>query len=305
VAQLQEAVDRLPTASEIPVLRGDTNEVIAENKGIVVEGKVVAVLSKQYATVNHSKAFKPVVEGLVKSGENGKNVTFAIRHTDARAFLTAFVNEAKDSSSGIRYGFRTVNSYDGSTGIHFDVSTSKGVVVTVWGERQICTNGMKIRVPLEWRDCIDGEKADKIITLLKQSKTIVHKGNMTNIDIKLEQVGYMVEVMFLLESALNKIVKMAEDMRMDNLKLASLMVEKYVGQRYLESVMQRFEYGEEKTLFGLYNAITYIGSHTVSYKEGTKESIIDKASRLLDEALRGSKKMDEIKAIATQKVLVK
>ena len=209
-------------------------------------------------------------------------------HNHSWAKLNLFFNKATDGVSTIDYGFRVTNSVDGASAINygFKVNDKRKQVIDVWGMRQVCSNGMMIRVPLEWHYAFVGEDiSDKDVrtelrVLLKETARIPH---LTNAEDKIKSMQYVAEAMSLLQKPIERIISLSQKWTFENEEEIKKLIKKYVGERMLDTINAQFG-KEEETLWGLYNAITYVASHN-EISQRTSLSLQEKAGKMLTEVL--------------------
>ena len=283
--QVNEALASLPVGELKDVFLYKENaegkkvgSAISNFKGIVVNGKCIAVPTDKYVLKQHSEAFRPIVEGLTVSGvAQFEFVTWA---TDKYANISIVVGEGNDT---VKFGFKANNRLDGHGAIHFGFEGyNQTETVELWGFRQVCSNGMVVRVPLneKW-DYVDTVTSTKIKQLLSETAKITHIG--INVDSKLQAIQYVVEAFLLLKPALNKMIDEAQDYTLSKDE-AKKLIKLYVGKRRMDRYMEL--YGkEEQTLWGLYNSITFLASHDVNLTQGTRDSLLGNAADLLGKQL--------------------
>jgi hypothetical protein len=275
------AIAALPIATEKKIY--DELGNVEENwKRIEVDGVTVDIPSKHYVLKQHEQAFRPVIEGLTVSGV--ENFEFSLWNTRKRAHLAVFVGELED---GVKFGFKVTNSFDRSLAIHFGAKAyqqQKSVEIVerdhvlVWGIRQVCTNGMTMRIPLKTCKYLDTQEVVKIKDLLKMKGRILHVGN--DVDKKLESMQYVVEAFTLLKNPLNMMIIDAQNFHLNPIEARELIL-KYVGKRRMDKYLELWGQ-EEKTLWGLYNSITFLASHSIEFKSTLREGLLTKAANLLE-----------------------
>jgi len=256
--------------------------------GIVVRGHLVATTSRHYKLVQHKEAFEPIFKGLQNTGTP---YNFALFQTDTKAFLKVFVDEIKDNGEGIKLGFEARNSIDGRNAITYLMKSQKverSTVIEVVGLRLACKNGMKVRVPLAEAEelKIEIKTLEKIKELLTMASRIVHMGKVEE---KIKAVQYVVEAMTLLKEPVALIIEKAKKKPVGEV-LAKKLIAKYIGKRMATDIEYRFKENEEPTLWGLYNAITFVASHGVTVP--TMNGLIEKSADLLEQEVfvkKGSK----------------
>jgi hypothetical protein len=287
-----EVLNDIPVAEMQPIsaveYSGSAYKPIENPKqimAIVVKGKIVASVSKRYKLVQHKEAFDPIFKGLHKTGTD---YDFAMFRTDTKAFLRVFTTGIKDNGSSIQLGFEARNSIDGRNAITYNLGSklierkteivARSVqVVDVWGYRQVCSNGMKIRVPLVQHEEIHlfKETTEKIRELLAMATRIVHLGEAEQ---KIKAVQYVVEAMALLKEPVALIIEKAKDRKIGQAQ-AKKLIALYIGKRLAKDIQEKFA-TEDKTLWGLYNAVTFVASHGVAIP--TMNGLINKSAILLE-----------------------
>lgn len=284
--EINPAIKELPIAKEVTLLRGDTKEEIATKKAIIVDDEIVQVCSDKYVLVQHEKAFRPVIDGLTVSSVS--NFEFMIWNTLGKASLSIMVGESED---GVKYGFRVTNSVDGSQAIRFGYRATKKdsyveVVdkeeVVLWGYRQICDNGMKIRVPLKTVKYVDAETRTKVTELLEGRERMKHLG--TTLNSRLDTLQYIVEAMLLLREPLNRMIIDAQRFKITR-KDAEQHIKRFVSQRKLDMFLEQFDTEHGDNLWTLYNSVTWFASHEQGLSVEQRENFVDKASEMLTEVL--------------------
>jgi len=284
--EINPAIKELPIAKEVALLRNDTKEELATRKAIVVNDEIVQVCSDKYVLVQHEKAFRPVIDGLTVS--NIANFEFMIWNTLGKANLSIMVGNSED---GVKYGFRVINSVDGSQAIRFGYNATRRdsyvemvdkEEVIVWGYRQVCDNGMKIRIPLKTLKYVDAEVRTKITELLEGKERMKHLG--TALNSRLEALQYIVEAMLLLKEPLNRMIIDAQKFKLTR-KVAEQHIKKYVSQRKLDMFLEQYDTEMGDNLWSLYNSVTWFASHEIGLSVEQRENFIDKASEMLTEVL--------------------
>jgi len=285
---LQEAIKDLPRAIRHPisVIRKFDHANKFDSEGVLeleqvpksnrfhavsVKNEVVGVVSPRYRLVQHSDAFGPIAKGLEMANTTYDWNLFA---HGGRAWLSVICDEASD---GVRIGFQAMNSVDGSTAIRYSFAMSRTTkVIELVGYRLACDNGMKMRVPLQNAEFVALETRVKIENLLQQHHKIIHTGDHEQ---EIQAVQYVVEAVSLLKDSVSKIIEKAMDTGLARDQMEQ-MVETYIGKRMKQRVVDRFAY-ENPSLWGLYNAITYVASHD-NIAQSTSTALINKAATLLE-----------------------
>lgn len=284
LSEINVELSQIPRAIEMPVYVGTsphqanaTPQVKYQKdlKAIIVDGKTVAVMSDHYETVQHEDAFRPVLEGLAMRQVDYKYALFA---NHRRAWLNIYVGEGADT---IRFGFRITNSLDGTTKVRYGLSEFQHTkVLELVGYRQVCSNGMIIKVNLENAEIVKLEEKEKFNALLEQHKSYRHSKGVNQ---KIEEVQYIVEAFLLMKNPLQRIVEKAKNINLE-LEKAKEIIEKYVGKRKLDKILTRYGF-EEQTLWGLYNAATFVASHRDILKATKFNTELQKAATMLEQEL--------------------
>jgi hypothetical protein len=280
--QTKATMDAIPTASLQTITATDLGPISNPKnmKAVIVEGRIVASVSKNYKLVQHKDAFAPVFNGL---HQTATPYTFALFQTDRKAFLNVFVDEIGDNGSGIKLGFRVINSIDGKNAISYDLSANgiqRTTTIELVGYRLVCQNGMKIRVPLEQAEELRLEKkvAERVQHLITMAARIIHMGTEEEIKQKMEAVQYVTEALALLKEPIARMIQMAKLRQIGEIE-AKALIAKYVGTRMAKRIEQRFQ-EEPQNLWGMYNACTFVASHDVSVK--TMNGLLEKSAELLE-----------------------
>ncbi len=289
--QTKEVLNGISKAKMIPISMKDvevmpkTVERVTNPKkiqAVVVDGEIVATVSRHYKLVQHKDAFEPIFKSL---HQTATPYEFALFQTDTKAFLKVFVDEIGDNGKGIKLGFEAMNSIDGRNAITYNMSSTKierktRTVIEVVGYRLACKNGMKIRVPLaeaeEMKIEIKQEVKERVTELIRMATNIIHMGEVER---KIEAVRYVVEAMTLLKEPISKIIENAKSKEIGE-KQSKELIAKYIGKRLSERIEEQFKQ-EEQTLWGLYNAITNVASHGV--KVPTMNGLLDRSAEMLEQ----------------------
>jgi len=281
---INAAIQTLPTSKSEKVF--DSKGVELEDYRITrVKGEVIDVPSARYVLKQHEEVFRPIIEGVTVSGV--KDFKYSLWATNKKANLNIYVGELKD---GIRFGFKATNSFDRKSSISYGLRAEreeKGVqiiekeYVLVWGLRQVCTNGMVIKVPLKSNKYLVAEEVTKVKTLLANYRSIIHTGK--KVDEKINEMQYVVEAFLLLRDPMNRMIADSQKMLVGKEK-AEKYLEKYVARRQYDKYLEQFG-KEEQTLWGLYNAITFVASHEADKSARVREKSLLKAATMLEAEL--------------------
>jgi hypothetical protein len=282
--QINDAISSLPMAELLPI-QTESGEKIPNFRAVKVlmhRGRTCFVncTSNRYALVQHADAFRPVIEGLTQAGV--KDFKFSCYSDENRAKLNIFVGEKGFDS--VQLGIQVYNSYDGSSAVHFGMDLNrKKKFVEVVGYRQICSNGMKIRVPLNEAEIIREETRVQVESLLHERASLRHTESVVE---KLEAIQYTTEALALLREPVELEIKRAMQFPIEKREHLKKLVLKHVGKRYAERVERQYSRDNGKSLWDLFNAVTFVASHESEInKVVSRENLIDKASEMLYEEL--------------------
>lgn len=283
---LQEAVDSIPIATkhELAVLNKDEDATQINLGvrtdgfiGISVEGELVGVVSPRYCLVQHKEAFAPIVKGLDNISVPYEWNLFTHK---GKAWLSVLVDD-KEIRDTVKIGFRALNSVDGTTAIRYSFVMERATQrhIELVGYRQVCSNGMVIRVPLDDAEIIKPELREKVVKLLEQHAKIIHTGDRAR---EIQAVQYVVEAVTLLREPVARIIEKAQTRAIGHDEAKELL-QKYVGKRMKQRVYNQF-LSENPDLWGLYNSITYVASHD-RIAQSTSNGLLNKAADLLEQEI--------------------
>jgi hypothetical protein len=280
--ETKETLNSIPTASlqTITATSGGKIENPKEMKAVIVDKRIVASVSKNYRLVQHKDAFSPIFNGL---HQTVTPYEFSLFQTDTKAFLNVFVDEIGDNGSGIKLGFRIINSIDGRNAISYALSAKnieRQTTIELVGYRLVCQNGMKIRVPLDQAEFLKLEKnvTEKITELIRMATRIVHMGTEQEIKQKMEAVQYVTEAVGLLKEPIELMISKAKKIKVDEEMMKSL-IKTYVGKRMSGRILEQFA-KEKQTIWGAFQAFTFVGSHDCSVP--TMNGLLEKAAIMLE-----------------------
>jgi hypothetical protein len=283
--ETKEVLDNIPTASlqTITATEVGTIQNPRNMKAVIVNGGIVASVSKNYQLVQHKDAFKPVFDGL---HQTGTPYEFALFQTDTKAFLNVFVDEIGDNGSGIKLGFRVINSIDGRNAISYAIKSEtieRSTTIELVGYRLACQNGLKIRVPLSEATELRLEKkvVEKVEELIKMATRIVHMGTEQEIKAKMEAISYVTEAVSLLKEPIAIIMKKAKNKQIGE-EEAKRIIALYLGKRMNKQIIERFK-EEEQSIWGIFQAVTNIASHGCSIP--TMNGLINNSATMLEQEI--------------------
>lgn len=277
---INTALAELPKAEmlDIMALRMGGQEEIPHFKAIRVweANKVhyVSCPTKQYVLVQHQDAFRPIIDGLTLAGfDHFKFLTWA---TPRKAQMQIFTTP--EGIDTVSLGFFVTNSVDSNSCLRYGFELNKASkYIEVCGYRQICSNGMKVRVPLQDAEIIRVEEKLKVEKLMSEHTSLVHSGT---IKAKIESMQYLTEALALLAKPVERMIKRAKRFSIEDESMLKELIKLHVGNRYKSRVLNAYEQ-EKGDLWGLYNAITYVASHDSTLKDSSRETLLNKAANML------------------------
>jgi hypothetical protein len=282
-SEVNTALDSLPTASPVELFYNDgveTNCLVKGFKGVLVTdsngySNVVHCPTNRYTIVQHKEAFRPIIEGMVQAGIHDFKYTMLANHRWAE--MNILVSET--GYDGVRIGFMVKNSFDGTSAIKYGFDLSRAVThLEVVGWRQICSNGLKIKVPVDQAEIITLEKVTQIRTLFHEQTNIMHTQAAFQ---KIEAMQYIAEAISLLKDPVSKIIRKAQGWTIKDKEHLERLIKEHVGKRYAAKISDRYARDKDTSLWGLYNAITFVASHD-DLKAISREHLIDKAADMLN-----------------------
>ena len=272
-------------------LDGEVKPIVktTDIKAVVVGGKIVATVSNHYKLVQHVDAFAPIVEGIHTAGV--ENIYFSLMANGKWAKLNLMFCQAKDGLEGINYGFTARNSVDGRSAINYGFRLQKRTtdkvlrtekVVDVWAVRQVCSNGMKMRVPIEWHEISKLVDVTRLHTLFNESAKFAH---VTDVAERVKQMGFIAEAFAMLQKPIEKMIELGKDIHITQ-SVAEAMIKAYIGKRLSGQILAAYEKEQGQNLWALYNAVTYTASHA-GLSQRTSLAMIEKAADMYEIGIRG------------------
>ena len=290
ISHLGKSLKTLPIAKAENV-RTDSGVVADNHKAIVVNGKVVSILTNKYRLVQHKEAFKPIIESVKLAGV--KFFNYNLLADTKKAHLDIYTETARDDKEGIEFGFRCTNTFDGRSSIKFNMQLSKAQrwvelvekdEVSVWGFRMACKNGMMVKVPLAYEKVVRPEERAKITTLLNQAKSVAHFE--PSVKKGLSEIKYIIEALLILRDPIERLIKIADSISLEGFDKEDIikLVTKYIGKKMSKSVFDQWAKSTEEniTLWGLFNAVTALATHRKDLSETTRQRLYEKAADMLE-----------------------
>ena len=285
--KVNEVIAKLPRAKPLKLWTTDfdletpSTALEVENfKAIYVESEITKGIvncpTKRYEIVQHENAIRPIIEALIQSGVT--DFEFNAQETLSWANLNIFVGGS--GFDGVKLGFRIGNSFDSSSAVTYGIEmTHKKTSIVLVGYRQICSNGMKIEVPLNQAEIIRPELRTRITTLLKERTKVLHTKSAES---KIQAMRYVVEAVTLLREPAEAVMSKAKGWSIEDSKYFKELIKAHVGKRFASKVEREYLRNTEgNSLWELFNAMTYVASHDASLSVTARETLIDKASNML------------------------
>jgi hypothetical protein len=288
--EIYNSIEQLPIATKqnITTESGVTSNTF---QAIVVNDKIVSVLTNKYRLVQHKEAFTPIISSLEMAGI--KKYDYILSNDDKKATIDIYTQTARDDKEGVEFGFRCQNSFDGRSAIKFDFKMTKAKrwvelverdEVTVWGFRLACKNGMMIKVPLAFEKVVRAEERSQISELMRKSQNIAHFKN--SVERGLEEVKTVVEAMTLLQKPIERMIAMANQYSLEEFDKEDIMkiIKKYIGKKMSSSIYDQYvlDNTEKATLWGLFNAVTNVATHKKSISNSTRNKLMEKSAYMLE-----------------------
>lgn len=249
-------------------------------KAVEVKGKIVGTVTDKYQLVQHSEAFMPIINGLDATGESYR---VSVWNKKGRAGMRVITKH--EAADGVCLGFQALNSVDGTTALFYKLVSKfkEKKHIELVGYRQVCSNGMVVRVPLEESEFMRLETVQRVHELIHKSMRFVHVGD---VKAKAESVQYLVEAMSLLKEPVKLMIEKAQFTKVSFEDAEKLLV-KFVGLRLWQKCMNEYRYGRHEksgNIWSLYNSITWIASHG-EISDTSKKSLLDGSADLLRDVL--------------------
>lgn len=284
--ETNQTLGDIPLASLQTIKTTNQGEVLnpKEIKAVVVNGRIVGSVSKRYKLVQHKDAFEPIFKGLHLTGTEYE---FSLFTTDTKAFLNVFVDEVAENGSGIKLGFKAINSINGETAITYAIrATAQMTTLELVGYRQVCSNGLKIRVPLDKAEELRIENVTRLKELVSMATRIIHMGTEEAMKHKMEAVQYVTEAVAILKEPVSIMIQRAKQIPIGQEEMKELMA-KYIGKRMNKAIIEQFK-EEEQSLWGALMAVTFVASHGTSIP--TMNGLINSSAVMLEQEVFAKRK---------------
>ena len=141
---------------------------------------------------------------------------------------------------------------------------------------------MKIRVPLDQAEIIKVETVLKIEELMAERTKIKHTASAEN---KIQAIIFTMEALALLYEPVANLIKRSQNFKIEDQDRLKELVKIHVGRRFRQKVTDAYELEAGDSLWDLYNAMTFVATHNEDLQTNTRERLLDKASKILVEAV--------------------
>jgi hypothetical protein len=233
--------------------------------------------TNRYEIVQHETAIRPIIDALVQSGV--EHFDFNAQSTLSWANLNVFVGAS--GFDGVKLGFSISNSFDSSGAVSYGFDVNRVTkTLTLKGYRLACANGMKIEVPLEQAEIVRPEIRTQVQNLLREKTRVLHTKSA---GAKIEAMRYITEAIALLHAPVENMIKKAKAWTINDTTHFKELIKLHVGRRFATKVLNQYNRdSQEESLWDLYNAMTFVASHDESLSTTARETLIDKASDMLN-----------------------
>lgn len=266
--------DSLPVAGEAPIFmeRAGSNAKIEDKKAIfnIATGEIYCIASKGYVLAQHKDVFAEVLNAM-RVEPQSPSVGYQV--TGGRACMDVFTDKLiDDGKMGIKVGVRVWNSYDKTTALGLKYSQTAfdktNRVIVFYGQRLICSNGMKILVPLSQMKAAEIDKlgASDIVAKEKYEEMasqinahVVHYG-------KKKFEAKFIEWQGAVYSAYGYIQDSIMSARGTGITLAEFskkIEEMALPKRVIENLIDEFRRAGAENRWDAYNVITAYASHKI------------------------------------------
>ena len=240
------------------------------------ESGIVNCPTQRYEIVQHETAIRPIVEAMIQAGV--QDFEFNAQHTLSWANLNIFVTPK--GFDGVKLGFQIGNSFDSSSAVTYGVEVAqRNAYVVLQGYRQICSNGMKIKVPLMEAEIVKEEIREKLTLIFKERTRVLHTKSAES---KIEAIKYVVEAVSLLQKPVENMIKKAQKWTIVDSTHFKELIKLHVGRRYAQKVINQYNKDSaDESLWNLFNAMTFVSSHDPTLSVTARDTLLDKASDML------------------------
>lgn len=296
-SEINSAISALPIANSFPVNVGTLNMPAEGYQAIVSVDRatkaasIVNIARMRYHIVQHEDAFRPIIEGMTIAGL--QDFKFILTSQPHRAHLQVFTGQkaSVEGTEGISLGVNALNTFDGTKPLTYSITLfSEKNTIELVGYRQVCSNGMKIRVPLDKAEIIREEEVSELRKLWDKEARILHTPSA---DIKIKSLQYVMEAVTMLTKPVENLIKKAKEFSLKDTAVFEEIIKAYVGKRYAARVVANMNTKDiapedHGSLWALYNAMTYVASHDDEIEDTSRETLLNKAADLLLIPVRGN-----------------
>jgi hypothetical protein len=234
--QLREELSNLSTISPQKVAVLVNGEYKTVNNRVALWNDTYktcnGIASDNYKIVQHEQCFGMLIDAIEKVGIEHANARVWENKDGAKAKLYLKFNELQfDGPDGkaLHLGYKVTNSYDKTTGLRFDG----------FGIRQTCTNGMHFKH-------------------LVGSFSVRHLGGIEQVASRMRSaLADLTSVI----PAMKTVLLNAHEKELDYVQIEELLAGVGIKKRLRNKVMNQAVM-EENTVWGAYNAVTWVASHT-------------------------------------------
>jgi len=279
-----DVLDSLPVATLQPVFFGNEKVEAEKSRAVVVEGKVITFCSDHYELVNHKDAFLQALHTM--EVPLNKETEIQVFGKNGYASMKCVFPELTiaDDKLGIKMGFEIQNSIDKTSSLGIEMKRSmkdkSDAYIVFTGYRQVCSNGMKIRVPmLEMFNADEIRQEEKgVIERLMASFTgrVKHMGKnfaMKYTDLLLLARKSIPSIEATIQKAMAKVITREE--------FAKALGEMGFSDRNIEMILNEFDKEKATTTWQAYNNITAIASHNIK-SQAVADKMLDRAWDLME-----------------------
>jgi len=288
--KMRSELKDLPTGELVDLFydSGNGNKLVETKKGVLQNNEIISTVSTHYKLITHKNAFKQALEQL----EVPEDAKIQCGWHRGKAEMKVFFDELKidDGKKGIDMAFQIKNSYDGSTALGLSVKRNlfeKGEkYIVFYGMRQVCSNGMKIKIPLSEMNALELDNMTEN-DVVAEEKQEVKKEELVSIRTSVRHMGDKFEMKYvkLFDFAKNSVpyveekIKQAIKKGITEVEFIGLLEELGFRPKAIKGILKRYE-KEEENYWGAYNSITAYASHDIKSKI-QEEKLIDKAWDLI------------------------
>jgi hypothetical protein len=98
---------------------------------------------------------------------------------------------------------------------------------------------------------------------------------------KIKALQYVVEAMAILRNPVERLFAKAKQFSFTDREHYETLIKAHVGERYKSRVLKQFSTEEDRSLWSLYNAVTFVASHTEGLNETSRDRLLEGAADML------------------------